>query len=137
MMSTAATVRALKEAGEDFEFYPSTDEIIRQVTDDLLTEVDEYRDNKLGTVLDIGAGDGRVLVAMRKALEDQQVFVECFAIEKAIHHLSNMPKQITVIGTDFEQQSLADKQVGAVFCNPPYSEFEEWTLKILREASAR
>lgn len=144
-MSVHATVRALKENDEDFEWYPTTEEIIAKVVRDIMAEVDSYHYTRrdLESVLDIGAGDGRVLKAIQAKLEVQdkhghkRTEIECFAIEKAMHHLSNMPKDITVIGTDFEQQTLVDKPVGVVFCNPPYSVFEEWMLKIVREASSQ
>ena len=135
---TMRTVAALKAAGEDAEFYPSSDAIINKVASSISCRLhdrgDAIRDCSL---LDIGAGDGRVLLAVQKHYNtlDRCQKLELFAIEKAQHHLANMPKEITVIGTDFEEQSLSDKPVGAVFCNPPYSQFEEWTLKILREAS--
>ena len=141
-MSTAATVRALKANDEDHEFYPSTDEIIQKVVCDMCVVLDEfhYSRHEMKSVLDIGAGDGRVLKAIQKGMKERNPhspLIECYAIEKAMFHLSNMPKDITVVGTDFEQQALADKPVGAIFCNPPYSEFAEWTLKIVREASTR
>lgn len=141
-MSAAATIRQLKENDEDFEWYPSTEEIIRKVVSDICKEIDSdrYSRRDIKSVMDIGAGDGRVLVAIRdgvqKRYEHWRQDIECFAIEKAITHLSNMPKEITVIGTDFEQQALVDKPVGVIFSNPPYSQFKEWTLKIVREACA-
>jgi hypothetical protein len=135
LMSVHATVRALKENDEDFEWYPSTDEIIHKVVVDLNREFSDGYTREI-SVLDIGAGDGRVLRAIQSKLKVRDhTSVECFAIEKAIHHLSNMPKDITVIGTDFEQQTLVDKPMKAIFCNPPYSEFEAWMLKVVREAS--
>ncbi len=139
-MSVHATVRNLKQNDEDFEWYPTTDEIIQQVADDLVAVRDEdHWSVKIERILDIGAGDGRVLVALRDSFHkrDKYHVPECYAIEKAITHLSNMPKDITVIGTDFEQQVLVDKYVCVIFCNPPYSEYEQWVLKILREASAK
>lgn len=142
MVSTASVVRQLKANDEDHEWYPSSSEIIRIVTNDMCAVMDEYRhgNHGLNSVLDIGAGDGRVLVAIRDALHLRNSHnspVQCFAIEKAIYHQSNMPKDIVIIGTDFEQQALADKTVGAIFSNPPYSVFEEWVLKIVREASTK
>jgi len=128
-------VAELKAAGEDAEFYPTTDEIIRKVARDIDKTQDNNRHERLKSVLDIGAGDGRVLKAIQKFLKSREFHVDCYAIEKAIHHLSNMPKDITVIGTDFEQQTLVDKPVSVIFCNPPYSEFEQWVMRIVREAS--
>lgn len=138
-----ATIRALKQNDEDLEFYPSTDEIIEKVVVDLIALLEEYHGysaNKIKSILDIGAGDGRVLKAIQRGIQERDRHnpeVDLYAIEKAIYHLSNMPKDITVIGTDFEQQALADKPVGAIFCNPPYSEFDQWVLKIVREACTR
>jgi hypothetical protein len=48
-----------------------------------------------------------------------------------------MPKGISVIGTDFHDQWLVDKPVDAVFCNPPYSEFEQWAARIIKESAAK
>lgn len=137
-MTTAATIRQLKEDGQDYEFYPSTDAIISRVASSISCNLSDRGDAiRSCSLLDIGAGDGRVLLAVQKHYNaiDRYQTLELFAIEKARHHLTNMPKEITVIGTDFEEQSLSDRPVGAVFCNPPYSQYVEWTLKILREAS--
>lgn len=141
-MSTSATVRALKANDEDAEWYPTTDEIIQKVVADMCVVLDEfhYSRNEMKSVMDIGAGDGRVLKAIQKGMKERNPhspLMECYAIEKAMFHLSNMPKDIVVVGTDFEQQALADKPVGAIFCNPPYSEFAEWVVKIIREGSTR
>jgi hypothetical protein len=138
-----ATIRALKQNDEDHQWYPTTDEIIEKVVVDLIALMEEYHGysaNKIKSILDIGAGDGRVLKAIQKGMRERDRHnpeLDLYAIEKAIYHLSNMPKDITVIGTDFEQQALADKPVGAIFCNPPYSKFDEWVLKIVREACTR
>ena len=62
---TLAVVEALKEAGQDFEFYPSTEQQISQVTADIveLLKTHEFSKGYHGRLklLDIGAGDGRVL----------------------------------------------------------------------------
>ena len=134
-MSTSGTIKALKEANEDFEWYPTTDRIISRICNDM----DGYDYHSRATsVLDIGAGDGRVLTAIHDKMKAHQSNdnLSLYAIEKATVHLSNMPKDIHVIGTDFYQQTLVDKSIDVVFCNPPYSEFEAWTLRILQEASA-
>lgn len=132
--TAAATVRTLIANGDDFEWYPTTDEIIAKVARDFLNQ----DDGKSHSILDIGAGDGRVLKALHAALKkrDQYAHVDLYAIEKAITHLSAMPKDITVVGTAFEEQTLTDKPMKAIFCNPPYSQFAEWMLKIVTQASA-
>ena len=138
VMSTAAVVRQLKQDEQDLEWFPTTKEIIAKVAYSLMSHLGCYSDAiRTPSLLDIGAGDGRVLLAVQKLVEkeDKHGKLTLYAIEKAAYHLNNMPKEITVLGTDFEEQALADKPVGAIFCTPPYSQYEEWVLKILKEAS--
>jgi len=132
-VSTSGTLRALIENDDDFEWYPTTNQIIRAVAMDICD------DGHPGSVLDIGAGDGRVLVAIKTHIEEQDRYhnTNLFAIEKSMTHLSAMPKGITVIGTDFEQQSLSDKPVDVIFSNPPYSTYAAWVERIVCEASAK
>ena len=113
-------LRAIKDEGQDFEWYPSTLEII----DIVKSDVDENN-----SVLDIGAGDGRVLDQISK--EGKK-----YAIEKSVPLIEAMPDDIIIIGTDFYSTTLIDKQVDVIFCNPPYSDFKSWAVKIIREANA-
>jgi hypothetical protein len=124
MSATTALIHAMKSAGEDFEFYPTTDAIISCV------KADMYRAYRQGepSVLDCGAGDGRVLLALTKG--------ERYAIEQSTPALRALPADVAIVGTDFHQQTLLDKPVDVVFCNPPYSEFRAWMLKIIRETLA-
>lgn len=136
--TTLKTVTALKDADEDFEWYPSTDEIIDTVTKHLV-DVAEGQYGRTHSIMDIGAGDGRVLKRFQERLKERAPHrdtVKLYAIEKAVTHQSNMPKDITIIGTEFYQQTLVDKQVDVIFCNPPYSEFTAWMLRIVRECCA-
>ena len=132
-------VEKLKAAGEDAEFYPSSDEIIERVASDIRTRESGGRDKKL-SVLDIGAGDGRVLTKLSSLVDHEDWFrrisIESFAIEKSTVHIANMPKGVVVIGTDFREQTLVDKNVDIIFCNPPYSEFEDWACRIISESAA-
>lgn len=134
--TVSARVKDLKESGQDFEWYPTTDEIILQVATDYSNSTWKRRHSANYDVLDIGAGDGRVLLEIERRCKEARDSIELYAIEKSAIHLERMPKSINVIGTDFEQQTLADKPMGMIFCNPPYSQYEEWTLRILREGSA-
>jgi hypothetical protein len=135
---TLQVVESLKAAGEDFEWYPSTDAMLQAVA---------HCCGDVESLLDIGAGDGQALKriqAICKALSDHarerenyhcRSYIESlYAIEKSPIHIQNMPANIAIVGTDFLQQSLIDKDVDAVFCNPPYSQYEEWAVKILQEA---
>lgn len=121
-------VEQLKNEDQDFEWYPTTDEIIEAVSNHLKdnTPSSSYRRN----VLDCGAGDGRVLKALAESRNR-------YAIEKARIHIKGYGTGIWLIGTDFARQTLIDKPMDVVFSNPPYSEYEEWSEKIIREASAR
>lgn len=123
----------LKEAGEDFEFYPTTAEIIAAVRRDLKAYNEEsfYSSRLNGSLLDIGAGNGKVLLAFA---DD---FHELFAIEKSHLLCQALPEQVLIIGTDFHAQSLATKSVDAIFCNPPYKEYEDWTVKVIREGACQ
>lgn len=121
-MKTHQLVQTLKDNGEDFEFYPSTPEIIAAC----LSNIPEHC-----SVLDIGAGRGDVLEGLRPKAE------KLFAIEKSQTLLAELANDIFVVGTDFHRQTLIDKQVDVIFCNPPFSEFVEWAAKIIREANAK
>lgn len=110
----------------DFEWYPTTKEIIQAIKKDI-EELDQYS-HKSPTVLDCGAGDGRVLLSLTKANK--------YAIEKSKPLLNALDKSIFVVGTEFNEQTLIDKNVDIVFSNPPYSVFEQWSVKIIREANA-
>ncbi len=147
-------IATLQAHNQDFEFYPTTDEIIRALIKDLkrpLTKKEEsaygrgetfYNHDKgryersYSAILDIGAGHGKVLRALKQAVTCSSLF----AIEKSDllcqHLIANEP-DIFIIGTDFHEQSLITKKADLIFCNPPYSQFEDWTVKILREAPAR
>src|SRR5690606_14034262 len=43
---------------------------------------------------------------------------------------------IITIGTDFNEQTLLDKECDITICNPPYAFFQEWAIKIIRESCA-
>lgn len=120
----------VKQAGEDFEWYPTTAEIIQRIIRH--AKANDYKARPLGAVLDIGAGNGKVL----KALAEAEIAHTLYAIEKSQILIEAMPAEIFIVGTDFWRQTLFDKQVETVFCNPPYSEFAAWTARIIRETAA-
>ena len=127
--STNLRVMSLKESNQDFEWYPTSDEIINLVGNDL------SENYSLESLLDVGAGDGRVLEKI-EAIASPDSSIRKYAIEKARPHLNALNKDIFVVGTDFLDQNLMDKKVDAIFCNPPFSEFDNWLSKIIREANA-
>ena len=125
----------VKNAGQDFEWYPSTDEIILSLTRSIKDHADNhlydrYHSRSLSSFLDIGAGNGKVLDAVRNLHFIQKLY----SIEKSRTLLNLLPPDIFILGVDFWNTSLIDKQIDVIFSNPPYSGYEEWTIKILREA---
>lgn len=131
----------VKEAGEDFEWYPTTSEIIHAVARAIpvWTEGAFGRSRKVCSVLDVGAGDGKVLKGIRDAWKlkgKEAAELDLYAIEKSSVLISKLDPCIYVAGTDFWSQSLYSKKVDVIFSNPPYSQFEEWSAKVIRESAA-
>ena len=129
-----ALISELKKENEDFEFYPTTDEIIFA----LIKNIKNLEYSKSGyyskrfdfnSFLDIGAGNGKVLKAINKEYHIKQ-----YAIEKADCLRDLLEQDVYIIGTNFEEQSLIDKEIDVTFCNPPYSQFIKWSEKIIRES---
>lgn len=115
----------LKTENQDFEFYPTTTEILRAIVRKC-----EYSLSSVNSVLDIGCGNGKVLDYFRKNWQHSNL--ELFGIEKSQILISNLINpDIMIVGNDFTECMLLDKQVDMIFSNPPYKEFKEWTLKIL------
>lgn len=141
--TTLALVKDLKENNQDFEFYPSTQSQIDAVVQDLKTILSDRefssQYNYKVSLLDIGAGDGRVLEGIRAGLEDVPegdvpLSTELFAIEKATLQISSYrEKDITLLGTEFDETNLISKNADVAYCNPPYSEFSHWIDKILSQ----
>ena len=46
-----------------------------------------------------------------------------------------LPDDVILLGTDFNQQTVIDKKVDFIFCNPPYSEYDEWAEKIILQGN--
>src|SRR5690554_152734 len=127
--SVNALVQSLKESGSDYEWYPTTDEMLSVVREDLRDYFCVRGERAVtASILDCGAGDGRALMALTEG--------DRYAIEKAEPLIDVMDQDIFIVDTDFHKQALLDKRVDAVFSNPPYSEYVAWTLKILKEANA-
>jgi hypothetical protein len=138
-------ITTLQEQGQDFEFYPTTNEIIAKLVSDLRHQKHEFLgDEGMSSVLDIGAGSGKVLRALREATwtrwdggEESPLFTSLYAIEKSPLLCDELDADIFIVGTEFHEQSLVSKQVDVTFCNPPYSEFVQWTAKIIRESASK
>ncbi len=169
-MKATTLVRNLKQVNEDYEWYPTTREIIEAMYWDLVGKKigeETYRaGGRRYSMLDIGAGNCKVLNTIREIAEEQpllsekwtnhkgqeneytysrmegerfanRVFITKYmAIEKSQILTDLMPKETLIVGTNFHENTLIDKQSDVIFCNPPYSEYEQWATRIIREGNA-
>lgn len=135
--STLSIVQDLKEAEQDFEWYPTTAAQIQIIIDDIRKIKKDFdftcRYAEPIRLLDIGAGDGRVLENIKSSFEHEDNFnIDTYAIEKApIHTATYRNKGITLLGTEFNQINFISKKCEIAFCNPPYSEFSTWLKTII------
>lgn len=121
-LKTSQIVESIKHERQDFEFYPTTDEIIKAI-----------KVNLYGcSILDIGAGNGATLDKLVSSDKWKK-----YAIEKSSMLQSLINPKTIIIGTDFFENSLWDKKVDVIFCNPPYSDYINWMYKIISEAAAK
>jgi len=129
-----ALVKELKGLNEDFEFYPTTQAMINVIKKDMVKYFNNYEEGKTvlshSAVLDCGAGDGRVCGQLANGGKK-------YAIEKSKRLIEAMPDDVFIVGTDFFQSTLIDKEVDVIFCNPPYSEYIQWAQKVIREANSK
>jgi hypothetical protein len=127
-MSTLASTRSIlediKHADEDFEWYPTTQRMIDAVL--------RRMNSDPASIMDIGAGDGRVLVEMAKKFPDATLY----GIEKSAVLVKSQPENIVPVGTDFYEQNLTCLPTDYIFCNPPYSQFEAWASAIIESGFA-
>lgn len=134
----------VKANGQDFEWYPTTDEMISVVVKKLKTLYFNDGHSERFSCLDVGAGDGRVLTQINELLlkDCEESWMRSYygisqklAIEKSPILLHNLPDDVIVLGTEFNNQTLIDKNVDVIFSNPPYSDFETWASRIVVEAN--
>lgn len=128
-MSTLALVSALKDHSEDFEFYPTTNEMLSAVRKDIQAILSDPFSDKypIFSALDVGAGDGRALMRLTDG--------DRYAIEKSLMLVERQDRSIVTVGTDLFAQVLLDLRCDVIFSNPPYSHFGAWSEKIVREAN--
>lgn len=115
----------VQAAGEDYELYPTTSEMLAVVARHLPADAE--------SLLDIGAGDGRALLRLAEKCER----AELYAIEKSAVLRASWSEQIVPVGTEFFEQDLVALAVEYLFANPPYSEYETWTVIIIASGHAK
>lgn len=108
----------LTDNNQDFEWYPTTNKMFEKVKQYSI----EHK-----TILDIGCGQAK--------LKDYFPGSDYFAIEKSQVLISRLPADVYILGTDFNACTLIDKKVDMIFCNPPYSEFKNWAIRIIKEGN--
>jgi hypothetical protein len=88
-------------------------------------------------MLDVGAGDGRVFDAVKDKNKGRRFRIKKkYGIEIANAQSDDLiRKGVFIIGRDFFQTSLIDKKYAVIFSNPPYSIYEDWTIRLLRESA--
>ena len=129
--------------GEETEFYPTTFEIVEKVAEWLSKSGSETK-----SILDIGCGNGSFFEKLDKT--DYFYNYDCkhknyhsklysnykkYGIEKSNILAEQLPEDVILLGSDFYNNTLIDKKVDCIFCNPPYSEYEDWTERIITEGN--
>lgn len=122
-------VTELKQHDQDFEFYPTSNEMLACIPTYALNS---SMSNGTKSVLDIGAGKCN----FKKYFESVGCKFNYYAIEKSEILVNEYDADVIVLGTDFYENTLFDKKVDVIFCNPPYSDFINWTIRILKESYA-
>jgi hypothetical protein len=135
--STLSVVQDLKNADQDFSWYPTKASQIAVIVKDIKEMKQHFefssRYNETVKFLDIGAGDARVILDVQKAFSDSENFhIDGYAIEKAtVHTDTYRTKNITLIGTEFDQINFISKQAEICFTNPPYERFNSWMQTLI------
>jgi hypothetical protein len=123
---TTTLLDSVIQSDQDFEWYPTTDRMIAAVKKRLSAQFD--------SIMDIGAGDGRVLVELgTKSTHGRKLY----SIEKSSVLVQAQPDEVIPVGTDLFEQNLSCLQVDYIFCNPPYSQFEAWASVIIESGYAQ
>ena len=136
MKTVNQLVTEIKENHEDFEWYPTTTEIVDALAVKLKVWADEnwrHRNRTVNSILDIGCGNGGFFEKLCK--DEKFKDIEKYGIEKSMILSEQLPDDVVLLGTDFNQQTLIDKKVDVLFCNPPYSEYDEWAEKIILQGN--
>lgn len=134
MKSVNMLVKELKENNENWEWYPTTVEIVRAFAFYLKSYKHVRSDYGYGgSVLDIGCGNGGFF--QKLCTDEAFKNISKYGIEKSMILSEQLPDDVVLLGTDFNQQTLIDKKVDVIFCNPPYSEYETWAEKIILQGN--
>lgn len=137
-MSALKLIKELKDNEEDFEFYPSTTEILTALYWDILPKKreDSFEDNFFGvnksiSLLDIGAGNCKLLSVFKDIASSQPLLDEVYyeeihradeMIEKsvtAVKQLTNYGRSLDVVFADGEESNIDLHQFVLTLNNNP------------------
>lgn len=159
-MAINQLINELKENNQDFEFYPTTKEMIKPIYKaanggdwldigcgtcnfkkyfEELKQADQLRYDTKETAFrnSYTEGKGYNYDLQPKESDKPKYFGKYYVIEKSRILLDKLEKDVICLGTDFHGTMLLDKPVQNIFCNPPYSEYEQWACKIIFEANCK
>jgi hypothetical protein len=137
-MKTNELVQTIKDNSQDYEFYPTTDEIIQCIVSKVASRYNDYVN-----ILDVGCGNGKTLQKLGRYLSNKNSglnskhVTKLLGIEKSGALRGVCSSDIAIVGCDFSQSNLSNRKLGLVFCNPPYSQFELWACKLLLECDCQ
>lgn len=144
MKSVNQLVAEQHRNNEETEFYPTTFEIVDCVAKWIATHGEWTNE-----ILDIGCGNGGFFEKLDKTdyfnssdYKDKNYnnkigkSYKKYGIEKSYTLAEQLPEDVILLGSDFMTNTLIDKKVGCIFCNPPYSQYEVWAEKIILEGNA-
>ena len=160
-MSINQLINELKENDQDFEFYPTTKKMIEAIYK--YSDGGEWLDIGAGTCNfrkyynEIGKEHQQIYNAKYEAFRNSykhnndkfdyslepkdhergRFIRKYYVIEKSKILLEKMDRDVICLGTDFNATMLLDKPVNNIFCNPPYSEYEQWTERLIYEANTK
>lgn len=123
-------IENLKQNNEDLEFYPTTQEMV-----DCIYKV-LHETIYCPSILDIGAGNGNFILKYQGKFSQYSIIEKSEILKKELS--KNLKEKLKTdyvfYGADFHEVTLFEKKVDVIFCNPPYSEFADWTCKIIEQA---
>ena len=144
MKTTYGLIQEIKSNDEDFEWYPTTFEIVDKIAAKMARS-----DSHIMSILDIGCGNGGFFEKLDRTdhfYNDDwkhhnhnsklSKHYSKYGIEKSNILANELPDDIVLLGSDFHSNTLIDKKVDVIFCNPPYSEYEEWAERIIMQGNA-
>lgn len=143
-MTVSQLVKEQHQQGEETEFYPTDFPMVQAVAEWLSKHGEDTN-----SILDIGCGSGSFFDKLDKTdyfksdnygeknyNSKLHKHYKKYGIEKSNILAEQLSDDIILLGSDFNTNTLIDKKVDCIFCNPPYSEYELWAEKIILEGNA-